>query len=141
MTTIDEVYCVPRTVEEHAMFPYLSTDEHFGVYLDSEYGVLCFDEGEFIYENGTEIPVTRFLDLLHDRIACWRLEEVGFKFDVIGYGFLDLKNEGSFLKLTSDGEVFWCSYRQQITTKAFVYTFTELLQLIRFLTPPDAAAE
>jgi hypothetical protein len=47
---------------------------------------LYFEDGdefdiECELEGRTEIPVTHFTDLLHDRIAPWRLEDDGFEFD------------------------------------------------------------
>lgn len=130
MTTIDNSYCVPRTVNERAMFPHLLTQEHFGVYCDKDYGVLCFDEGDWIHENGTEIPVSRFLDILHDRIMPWRLEDAGFvdpfkttrRRFIAEFHTIDV-DEQNVVRL--DGGY------------TYITTFTDLLTLIRMLTPPS----
>ena len=132
MTTIDEVYCVPRTVEERAMFPHLLTEEHFGVYFDKDYGELCFDKDEVHHRNLTEIPVPRFLDLLHDRIVPWRLEEIGFDISLRDYH----KTVGSAIVSAEDDEVVIWHVNQRIVIPIYITAFTDLMALIRMLTPP-----
>jgi hypothetical protein len=75
---LSDVYCRPKT-EDDKLFPYISTQGHYGVYLDNEYGCLCFDEGEWMYLHGTEIPVQHFLDLRNDLIVSWRALLDGFQ--------------------------------------------------------------
>lgn len=142
MTTLDNSFCRPTNEELGQIMTRLkmSADENHVLVAYTINGKKhkFYRRWVDVTDIGlTEIPVSRFLDLYHDRITPWRLVEIGFKFDVLGYGYLDLKNEGSLLKFTSDHEIFLCAYRQQITTKVFITTFTELLQQIKFLTPPQ----
>lgn len=130
MTTLENSYCVPRTVNERAMFPHLLTEEHYGVQLDNDYGVVCFDEGDWIYENGTEIPVSHFLDILHDRIVPWRLEEVGFVDP-----FKTIRR-----RLLTDFHTIDVDEQNVVRIDGgytYITTFTDLLTLIRMLTPPS----
>lgn len=141
MTTIDEVYCVPRTVEERAMFPHLLTEEHFGVYFDKDYGELCFDKDEVHHRNLTEIPVTHFFDLLHDRIVPWRLEEIGFQSPVLAKWKYELTlkhvwGEEPFKKPSLRRIRFDKGEMSLDNQPINISKFTDLLSLIRFLTPP-----
>ena len=80
MTTLGNSYTVPMTLEEWVQcVPWLKDDPM------AEYVAKC---AFVVYGNGkiakeprkgmVRLSVPRFLDLWHDRIVLWRLEEVGF---------------------------------------------------------------
>ena len=75
------------------------------------------------------VSVPRFLDLMQDRIVPWRLEEVGFVHTVRGIYELNVNPQGHFTLEYCEGFVYVSAGRTSITT------FTDLLTLIRFLTP------
>jgi hypothetical protein len=97
-------------------------------YFEDEDGAEYIDDGSIRdeLEYRTEIPVPRFLDLLHDRITPWRLEEDGFTkrgswhiFDTI---------VGEFC-IDRDGYV----YSMETEEQAHVTNYTDLLTLIRLI--------
>ena len=67
-------YCVPKGAEWDA-FGLIPLSGHYVTWLGGEPTLIS---GKFA--DRTEIPVTHFIDLLHDRITPWRLEEDGFEF-------------------------------------------------------------
>jgi len=88
-------YCRPQTEEEWELLsPYFKNEVTFYSNVDSwqkdfeECGHVYFFQhfnGMLSYskhpiKERTEIPVSHFLDLMHDRIAPWRLEDDGFVF-------------------------------------------------------------
>ena len=77
------------------------------------------------------VSVPRFLDLMHDKITSWRLEEVGFVHTVRGIYELNVNPHGHFTLEYCDGFVYVSAGVTSITT------FTDLLKLIGFLTPPS----
>jgi len=66
-------YCVPKGAEWDA-FGLIPLSGHYVTWLGGEPTLIS---GKFA--DRTEIPVPHFLDLLHDRIAAWRLEDDGFR--------------------------------------------------------------
>jgi len=73
MTELHKCYCIPKT---EADFDALGDRSKWCLNNGVAYGPIPFWEQK---TNGkSEVPVSRFSDLLHDRIAPWRLEEVGF---------------------------------------------------------------
>ena len=68
-----ESYCRPQTEEEWAMFGLIPLIGHYVAWLGGEPTLIS---GKF--RDRTLIPVPHFIDLMHDRIAPWRLEEDGF---------------------------------------------------------------
>ena len=136
MTRLDNSYCVPNTEDEWSAIDALNPRIELRmkgafVYTLKEHGKrrlwVCHREKG----NAKEIPVSKFLDLYHDRIAPWRLEEVGFE-------------HGHELKLAHCNVLFWSGDGDDIDIDkdgslipVNITTFTELLTLIRFLTPPS----
>jgi hypothetical protein len=146
MTTIDKVYCVPRTVEEWRLVaPYFADEvEYYGSIeswaIDSVRcgNILLFQANSMLFiskdaRDRTEIPAPKFLDLLHDRMVPWRLEEIGFDITKLPYR-IEIKGQidRHIIEVTETGELTFIhgKHMEGITT------FTELLQLIKFLTPP-----
>lgn len=132
MTTLQEVYCKPKTQEEHNMFPDLSTENYDGVFLHDELGmILCFSETSeediILLRSKTEIPVQHFLDLLNDSIVPWRLLEVGFdNHNGIFVRYVGNKRAEIYIEIGRDIDVNRIPFH--------ITTFTDLLTLIRFLT-------
>ena len=136
MTRLDNSYCVPITDEEWAAIDALNPRIELRikgkfVYTLKEHGKrrlwLCHRKKG----NAKEIPVSRFLDMWHDRIVQWRLQEVGFVHSVRGIYELNVNPHGHFTLEYCEGFVYVSAGRTSITT------FTELLELIRMLTPPS----
>jgi len=90
------------------------------------------DKDEFHFGDRKEIPVQHFIDLVEDRITPWRLGEFGFEF-AHGEWYLCFNDEDSII-MTEDGQFFIVSDQREIPI--YHTTFTELLTLIKFLTPP-----
>ena len=82
-------------------------------------------------EGMVRVSVPRFLDLMNDGIVPWRLDEVGFIPSVRGIYELNVNPHGHFTLEYCEGFVYVSAGRTSITT------FTELLELIRMLTPPS----
>jgi hypothetical protein len=81
-----ESYCKPQTEEEWKRFTvsrFTSLGEkstYVYFYNDPDLDSSSRIKSDTWLPNGiTEIPVPHFIDLLHDRIAPWRLEEDGFE--------------------------------------------------------------
>ena len=86
---------------------------------------------EFVFGERVEVSVEKFLDLLHDRIAPWRLEEVGFR-KIAG-----VYQQDSGLNVFFNDDVIESYINcDGDCIDTYITTFTELLTLIRFLTPP-----
>lgn len=140
ITRIEDVYCVPKTEEDlnyfgcskgvHIKWSEPSFKGHSGLsYHYKE--VLGVDMG-----SRTEIPVDRFLDLLNDKIADWRLEEVGFV--CLGNGlkvdsYLEIGNSKSdqYTWRLEYSETFDLTFLNR--NKLNITTFTELLRQMKFL--------
>ena len=143
MTTLENSYCVPRTVEEWDMlYPNANWQ---GQYPSEGLHVYWNDNGKHLASwpnedpNRTEIPVARFLDLTHDRICPWRLEEVGWE-------FIDRIFPYYYFKPNDKVILSWSEKQQDAgvgfeladdATWVNITTFTDLLTLIRMLTPPS----
>lgn len=148
MTTLDNSYCVPKTAEEWRL---LGVSPHsFGGNLDS----VIYDDGQTrgrllskIRDCYSEIPVQHFLDLFHDRITGWRLEEVGWNRNVTHF-----KKEGDtevtdivwynlFIKCQSGHHelIFHDGVVRLVNDKLNIKTFTEVLQFVNFLTYPSVS--
>lgn len=133
-TTLENSYTVPMTVEEWDMLMDMDTmcDNDNGTRIMST----KFNEtiaGPYHGMGGTGIPVPRFIDLMNDRIVPWRLEEIGF-----------VKHANSHRLDVEDSSVDWVwkhNFAMIAGPRGFsdfkgITTFTELIQLIKFLTPP-----
>lgn len=131
MITIDNSYCVPRTVEEWDAFGLIPLTGHKVMWLGGEPSIVS---GTF--DDRTEIPVSRFLDLLHDRIVPWRLEEIGFNNPLGDTYKLRLSHDWDDVIVTRMIRVI--GGRVSVNgDDVNVATFADLLTLIRLLTPPS----
>jgi hypothetical protein len=81
---LSEVYCRPK---KHEWKEVLTWDEHLTKSLpivswdwamDGKCYPISRTENHYTLKDRTEIPVTHFIDLLHDKIVPWRLEEDEF---------------------------------------------------------------
>lgn len=120
-TELKDVYCVPLSADwteemEKMRNPFNGTN-------------VC-GVGIFKRKDRTEIPVQQFIDLLEDRIVPWRLEEIGFKLDHLG-DILELHVNGWALSVDNDSSI-WLTHGDSGTI-INISTFTELLQLLKFL--------
>lgn len=129
MTTIDKVYCVPKG-EEWDIFGLIPLTGHKVMWLGGEPTLVS---GTF--NDRTEIPVTHFLDLLHDRIAGWRLEELGFNNPFGDTYTLRLEHDWNGVIVTRTIRVI-CGVVSVNGDEVSVTAFTDLMALIRMLTPP-----
>lgn len=132
-TTLNNSYCAPTDKSEWSdLFPTTSIPK-FQVYVMHD-GV----RHHFVARRPSnhlhwkEISVTRYLDLLHDRIVPWRLEEAGFvPFpDEHNTAMMRWENDAQYTVEVIGGGVYVNNASYNITT------FTDLLTLIKFLTPP-----
>lgn len=134
ITRIEDVYCVPKTEEDlnyfgcskgvHIKWSEPSFKGHSGLsYHYKE--VLGVDMG-----SRTEIPVDQFLDLLNDKIADWRLLEVGFKSVDGKFPYYSLRNNSIELSWSKIGVAIEIGNE---ATWLKITTFTELLRQMKFL--------
>jgi hypothetical protein len=70
---LNESYCKPTTPEEWEVFGLMPLSGHYVTWLGGEPTLIS---GKFA--DRAEIPTSHFIDLVHDRIAPWRLVEDGF---------------------------------------------------------------
>ena len=131
MTTLGNSYTVPMTLEEWLQcIPWLKDDPMAEDVAKCAF--VAFGDGTIANEpreGMVRLSVPRFLDLLNDRIVPWRLEEVGFMHTVRRIYELNVNAQGHFTLEYCEGFVYVSAGRTSITT------FTDLLTLIRFLTP------
>ena len=132
MTTLENSYCVPNNSQWVELIGYVpNRDTAIYAVYDAEMGILDADDGEVNYL--TEIPVQHFIDLVEDRVTPWRLRE------------LDFKMTSSYSMV--NGEKQWMYWKGTLTvtpdyasagggSPLYLKTFTDLLTLIKFLTPP-----
>jgi hypothetical protein len=127
-----ESYCRPKTEEEWIELLGFDQSKHaeFCKYSNS-LGAIPSDN---IIGRTTEIPVSYFLDLLHDRLAPWRLAEDGFTTlggSVYSKRFTidseDGKTTRKVLVVTDTGRVYLNDGSINVTT------YTDLLTLIRLI--------
>jgi len=147
MTTLENSYCVPKTEEEWSLMTELHglqilsdvTFEQFKSYIvQNRYLGLAFISGKTDFFRGSkdgaqEIPVQHFIDLAEDRISSWRLEEVGFTNRIFRCD-LDLAHEWNGF-IVKRKIVEQCGMIKLNGEDTSITTFTELLTLIKFLTP------
>jgi len=123
-----EVYCRPTTEEEWNRLSLTPLRNHYVMWLGGEPTTVG---GEYPYR--TEIPVPHFLDLIHDRIVPWRLEEDGFKNDGNGlvlwlnaHNSIHVAEYGIYLRLreaADEVEMFLNGIK----------TYTDLINLVRLI--------
>ena len=151
-TTLQNSYCVPKTEDEWAelgLKPHVYAEKSavFGSKDDPHNNGVAGPVNPHLLKaiGRVEIPAPKFLDLLHDRIAPWRLKEVGFEKTE---SFFRLKDLGRYVLETDEyyivvrfhehGFTTSWSYINEYSdgTKYELASFTDLLTLIKFLTPP-----
>lgn len=89
----------------------------------------------YVDDNRTEIPASQFIDLVHDQIAPWRLEDDGFH-QVTPYGetkmyyfdFVTITIESNNVHVTIPDRLAAFGVR-----KCKVTTYTQLLTLIELI--------
>lgn len=124
ITRIEDVYTVPKTEEEWKLFPVRVRSDR-EICLSSNGRCMTVRIGHCSSLGMTEIPVHHFLDLLNDKIAPWRLLEVGFfryesdhmAFDEIGLSVYDIGAEVHYVRNIDPLNI---------------NTFSELLQMMKF---------
>lgn len=140
-TELKDVYCVPKTEEE---WQQLDSTHGFNVVGEENGFVNSNDivvyEPEGLYqaclrlENSDikEVSVSKFIDLLEDRIVPWRLEEVGFVCESVGneYYLSKYNHEGNQMW---DISIFIDNWIYLMGIELNIKTFTEIETLIRFL--------
>ena len=154
MTTLNNSYCVPKTKEDWALFGHKSVpkfavegERYFYAIKDGsdgDFDYLC-EMGAFDGKFGSrfdwltnEVTATKFLDLLHDRITPWRLEEIGFINRVFDH---TLVLQHVWNEVLVQRVITVCGSQNNIVVRfdgepVNITTFTDLLTLIKFLTPP-----
>jgi len=74
-----ESYCRPQTEEEWvSLIGYVPVIGHTLCAWSDGFGAI--EHENHLYWMTTEVPVSHFIDLMHDRLAPWRLAEDGFVF-------------------------------------------------------------
>ena len=153
MTTLQNSYCVPKTVEEWSNLGMNPLPEHMGVIGTPDGIGICigvFRDGKprrrknLIIDNPDDFKsctANQIIDLLHDRIVPWRLEEVGFVNRYAGTYVLNL--EHAWMNKYDGGVIVTRAIRfnavdEQVALSGEpinITTFTDLMELIRMLTP------
>lgn len=136
MTTLENSYCRPKTEEEWEMiYPNASW---LGLYPSKESHVYFDGTGKYLASgpnentNRNEIPVQHFLDLLNDSIVPWRLEELNFN-PTSNYNTVSGKKQWMYWK---EDLIITPEYASAGGgSRLYPSTFTDLLTLIRFLSP------
>jgi hypothetical protein len=135
MTTLENSYTVPMTLDELVQcVPWLKDDPMAEDVAKCAF--VAFGDGTIAKEprdGMAEIPVPKFIDLLNDRITPWRLEEVGF-FDHVTQ-FIGLFGSSHIHFTKSSGSVTITPFDHGKGINVYPTTFTDLLTLIRSLTP------
>jgi hypothetical protein len=131
ITRIEDVYTVPKTEEEWKLFPVRVRSDR-EICISSNSRCMTVRLGHCSSLGMTEIPVDRFLDLLNDMIAPWRLDEAGFRRnDSTGLEYFNIE--------ISKVDLSWSAKYGVAITKGVediwltITTFTELLQQMKFL--------
>ena len=133
MTTLENSYCVPRAVEECKALRVKVIYKGTPICKSWRGDLLA----QYTDNDRTEIPVPHFLDLLHDRIAGWRLEDAKFDKHPKDNKYA-LKCDGSSVIVDFEFGVDVFAYcKPNIILFPNITTFTDLLTLIRMLTPPS----
>lgn len=157
MTTLENSYCVPKTKEGYSRLWSACSKLGFDIsrylfegvggsvqYREDEYGKNIYqprsiDEERIFLKNAkecdvSEVSINQFLDLLHDRISPWRLEEIGFNMQELPYRLeVQGRVDKHTIQVTETGRfIFLNGYQVEGIT-----TFRELLTLIKFLTPAE----
>lgn len=149
MTTLENSYCVPKNSKEWKALLLCNATMRNCIRIRNR-GQIAFlqitplitlmdaDKDEFHFGDRKEIPVQHFIDLVEDRISSWRLEEVGFKVDHTKRHVLKVEdsNDEIVIGVNSMQVVFFYFEHGMESKTTSITTFTDLLTLIKFLTPP-----
>lgn len=138
MTTIENVYCRPQTADEWASMKVTYPLDRDRNMLVVWHDGLTWQTNIPVGRDGGEIPVSKFLELLADRIAGWRLLQIGFK--LIDYRRIPYYEyqPSTRIKINWSEEAASMGIGFELPNDDAwlnVHTFTELLTLIKFLTP------
>lgn len=142
MTTLENSYCVPRDSEW----------DKFGL-INLNGNIIIWRSGTWTISDPTvpqgysEIPVQHFIDLVEDRISAWRLREVEFRStntndNASNVFFRGMSYMASIHVSYIDGKLHDISIEpcggEDVASidELNISTFTDLLTLIKFLTPP-----
>jgi hypothetical protein len=125
---LSESYCKPTTPEEWEVFGLIPLSGHYVTWLNGEPTLIS---GKFA--DRTEIPTSHFIDLVHDRIAPWRMEEDGFNTigGVVFYKMFTIDHEdGKIMRkitvITDTGRVYFNEGPTKVTTYTQLITLIEL---------------
>jgi len=120
---LSESYCRPNEIDWKAI-ELIDDDRVTRHYRDWS---ICATVGSLL--GRTEIPVSHFIDLLHDTIAPWRLEEDGFEF-AHGEQFICFEGEHSIV-VNEEGDLYIVHDQSEIPLN--ITTYTDLLTQIRLI--------
>lgn len=139
-TKLTEVYCRPKTEEEWKIFGLW--ENNYCLYAGSVGDKPQLSDGNWVEGSRTEVTVQQFIDLLHDRITPWRLEEIGFMSDGSDAVIFVLKlPHDKIIEEVFPREMYEQFGTHQVLCRGTNYrgieTFTELKQLIKSLTPKE----
>ena len=130
MTTLENSYCVPKT-DEWRHFEKQSDDDDIVMKWGGEIITASLSGMAFTCNKRKEIPVQHFIDLVEDRPSTWRIKEYQASKGVRdGFWNVFYISQSHLISVEQDGS-FNLNGR-----KVYLNTFTELLTLIKFLTPP-----
>ena len=159
MRTLENSYCVPtkeqwaqiQKIEPKGYVNFMGAFKKGNVimvewdHIDVGYMILSKKKSEV--RDRKEIPVQHFIDLVEDRITPWRLEEVSFRStnpndSASNVFFKRMSYMASVHVSYMDGKLHDISIEpygsEEVASidELNISTFTELLNLIKFLTPP-----
>jgi hypothetical protein len=126
-------YCRPQTEEEWvSLIGYAPAIGHTLCAWSDGFGAI--EHENHLYWMTTEIPVSHFIDLIHDRLAPWRLEEDGFTTlggSVYSKRFTIDSEDGKITRtitvITDNGRVYLNDGATNVST------YTQLLTLIQLI--------
>jgi len=130
-----ESYCKPKTEEEWvSLIGYVPAIGHTLCAWSDGFGAI--EHENHLYWMTTEIPVSHFIDLLHDKIAPWRLAEDGFAYltpmiEVATYPIGNVTvcfHEGKTSVILDPNDSPWHSH-----VCSGVKTYTDLITLMRLI--------
>ena len=141
MTTLDKSYTVPMTLEEWVQcVPWLK-DDPIADEIDKCAFVAFYAFGEYTVatkpnDGMVRVSVPRFLDLLHDRITPWRLEEIGGqRYGNNNFYGINLPEHRCVIVHFENRVLVDARQLDKGLNIPNITTFNDLLTLIRFLTP------
>lgn len=133
MTTLENSYCVPKTEEEWALLNpnlrMMAKWPDMAAYKKPNKSVDAIGIEDI--RGMQEIPVQHFVELVEDSPSTWRIKEYQASKGVRdGFWHVFYISQSHVISVEQDGS-FNLNGR-----KVYITTFTDLLTLIKFLTPP-----